>query len=222
MLSVFAILALAVEVVLRPSDSVRRILGYADTFICVLFFGDFLVQLFQAENRRTYLCTWGWLDLLSSVPAFEVFRIGRVGRIVRIIRVLRAVKSARIITAAILERRAQSAVLAAGLLTIVLVTVCAISALHFEDAADANIKTAEDAVWWAVATVTTVGYGDRYPVTSEGRLVGVALMICGVGFIGILSGAAASWFLAPLQRREASEIERIEEELKQIKARLGQ
>jgi voltage-gated potassium channel len=219
-LSIIAISALAFEVLLRPSESVLQILMYADLVICLLFFVDFVVQLMQAEDRKRYLWTWGWLDLLSSVPAIEIFRIGRVGRIVRILRVLRAVRSARMLTAAILERRAQSAVLAVVLMTIVLVTVGAVSVLNFEDSPETNIRTPEDAVWWAVATLTTVGYGDRYPVTSEGRIVGIVLMIAGVGFIGTLSGAAASWFLAPTQRKEASGIERIEVELKQIRAQL--
>ena len=219
-LSIIAISAIAFEVLLRPSESVLQILMYADLVICLLFFIDFIVQLMQAEDRKRYLWTWGWLDLLSSVPAIEIFRIGRVGRIVRILRVLRAVRSARMLAAAILERRAQSAVLATVLMTIILVTVGAVSVLNFEDSPETNIRTPEDAVWWAVATLTTVGYGDRYPVTSEGRIVGIVLMIAGVGFIGTLSGAAASWFLAPTQRKEVSEIERIEEELRQIKTQL--
>ena len=219
-LSIIAISAIAFEVLLRPSESVLQILMYADLVICLLFFIDFIVQLMQAEDRKRYLWTWGWLDLLSSVPAIEIFRIGRVGRIVRILRVLRAVRSARMLAAAILERRAQSAVLATVLMTIILVTVGAVSVLNFEDSPETNIRTPEDAVWWAVATLTTVGYGDRYPVTSEGRFVGIVLMIAGVGFIGTLSGAAASWFLAPTQRKEVSEIGRIEEELRQIRTQL--
>jgi voltage-gated potassium channel len=63
--------------------------------------------------------------------------------------------------------------------------------------ADANIKTASDALWWAYVTVTTVGYGDKYPVTNSGRLVGVLLMTIGVGLFGVLTGYLANAFLKP-------------------------
>src|SRR3972149_6773059 len=69
--------------------------------------------------------------------------------------------------------------------------------LHFEDVPEANIKGPEDAVWWAFVTMTTVGYGDRFPVTSEGRLAGALLMVAGVGLFGTFSGFVAAWFLAP-------------------------
>ncbi len=212
-LSILAILALAVEVILKPSPEIRAILGYADTVICALFFIDFLIQLTQAENRLKYMVRWGWLDLLSSVPAVEILRFGRLARILRIFRVLRSVKSARILTSMILERRAQSAFLAAVLMAIVLMTVGAISVLHFEDAPESNIKTPEDALWWAVVTLTTVGYGDRFPVTSEGRVIAAVLMIAGVGLFGTLSGFVAAWFLAPVQKNEISGMDRIEGEM---------
>lgn len=220
-LSILAILALAIEVILKPSPDIRAILGYADTVICVLFFIDFLIQLTQAENRLKYMARWGWLDLLSSIPAVEILRFGRLARILRIFRVLRSVKSARILASMILKRRAQSAFLAAVLMAIVLMTVGAISVLHFEDAPESNIKTPEDALWWAVVTLTTVGYGDRFPVTSEGRVIAAVLMIAGVGLFGTLSGFVAAWFLAPTQKEEVSGIDRIEIELRKIREEIA-
>jgi voltage-gated potassium channel len=76
-----------------------------------------------------------------------------------------------------------------------LVVFCSIAVLHFETEPESNIKTAEDAIWWAFATITTVGYGDRYPVTSEGRFVATILMCAGVGLFGTFSGFLAAWFI---------------------------
>jgi voltage-gated potassium channel len=72
-------------------------------------------------------------------------------------------------------------------------------------AANANITNASDAVWWTYVTITTVGYGDRYPVTNWGRIVGVLTMTAGVGLFGTLSGYLAQSFLAPSKEEKAEE-----------------
>jgi voltage-gated potassium channel len=82
------------------------------------------------------------------------------------------------------------------LLLVVVLFSGSIAVLNFESAADeGNIRTAADALWWAITTVTTVGYGDLYPVTIEGRLVAVVLMVTGVGTFATLAGALATWFM---------------------------
>jgi voltage-gated potassium channel len=216
-LSVLAIITLSADVIFPMSSDSRAIIQYADTLICGLFFLDFLVMLYSAESRGKYLITWGWLDLLSSVPMVNALRWGRLARIARILRVLRGIRSARVLTCFILERRAQSAFLAAVLVSIILVTVSAVSILQFETKPEANIKTAEDAVWWAVVTITTVGYGDKFPVTSEGRIIAAILMAAGVGLFGTLSGFVTAWFLSPVQGSAEADLKRIEIELRELR-----
>jgi len=196
-LSLFALLLLGASVVLPMSSETRQILDYADDILCAAFFVDFLLTLWRAENRWRYFLRWGWIDLLSCIPSVDYFRAGRAARIFRAFRVLRAIRSAKVIATFILQRRAQSAALAALLMTVLLVVLASIGILQFEDVADANIKTAEDALWWTMATITTVGYGDRYPVTTEGRALAVGLMVAGVGLAGIYTGYVAAWFLRP-------------------------
>ena len=75
-------------------------------------------------------------------------------------------------------------------------------------------------MWWAVSTMTTVGYGDTYPTTPEGRLVAVFLMAAGVGVFGTLSGLVASWFLSPAAVETESELEDIRAMLADIQRRL--
>ena len=58
-----------------------------------------------------------------------------------------------------------------------------------------NIKNFGDGLWWAVTTVTTVGYGDRFPVTTEGRLLAVLLMLAGISLVGVITASVASWFV---------------------------
>jgi hypothetical protein len=94
-----------------------------------------------------------------------------------------------------MRRRAQTAFATVGLASILFVVFASIAVLQFEPAhADANIRTASDALWWAWTTVTSVGYGDRYPITSEGRIIGAVLMTVGVGLFGTFTGFVASWF----------------------------
>jgi voltage-gated potassium channel len=196
-LSIFALAALAAQASPGLRPEVRTILEIADLVVCVLFFVDFVVCFVRAPNRARYMATWGWLDLISSIPALDVFRWGRAARMVRILRVLRALRASRIIAQIILERRAESVFLATCLGALVLVVVASISILAFEIGPDSNIRTAEDALWWAFATITTVGYGDKVPVTSEGRVLAVMLMTAGVGLFGTFSALLAAWFLAP-------------------------
>jgi voltage-gated potassium channel len=141
------------------------------------------------------MLTWGWLDLLSSIPALPWMRWGRAGRVVRILRVLRGIRAARMLTGLLLHRRVESAVFGTLLLFLLVLVVGSVSVLQFEREAQANIVSAEDALWWAFVTMTTVGYGDRYPVTTEGRIVAAVLMSAGVGLFGTFSGLIASFVL---------------------------
>ncbi len=206
-LCVFALVALGLERLVEPEGAVWRVLQLADDAICVFFLFDFAYSLATARDRWRYLRTWGWVDLLSSIPNFQVLRVGRAARILRIFRVLRGAKATRVLASCVFERRAESAVLAAVLSTVLLLVFASVAILHFESVPEANIKGGEDALWWSVATVTSVGYGDRYPVTWEGRIVAVSLMLVGMGLVGVLSGLFASWFMAPVAAHNSSELD---------------
>jgi len=71
-----------------------------------------------------------------------------------------------------------------------------------ENAPGSNIRTAEDAIWWSYVTITTVGYGDKYPVTTEGRIIAAVLMTVGVGLLGTFTGFLASWFVSEEKEEE--------------------
>ena len=219
-LSVWALAVLAATRFLPWSESTRTILSYADNLVCGLFFIDFVVTISRAQDRRRYFVTWGWIDLLSSIPTVDALRWGRIARVMRIVRVLRAVKSVRALTHFMANRRAESAVLASLLIALLVLVASSIAILEFEMPEGGNIASAEDAMWWAVSTMTTVGYGDRYPITSEGRLVAVFLMAAGVGLFGTLSGAVASWFLSPATKEADVDLQEVKVLLLEVRNQL--
>jgi len=220
-LSVFALAALGYERIANPGEDIRRLLLYADTAFCVAFFIDFLISLGRAPNRRQYFLTWGWIDLASSIPTvfggFYWFRLGRVTRIFRVIRLLRAVRAAKTISMYVIEKRAESTFLAAALLSILFVFLGSVAILELEKAPGANIDGPGDALWWAFETVTSVDYGDQYPVTTEGRLVAALLVVVGTALFGALAGSVAVWFLAPSQERERREIAELRDDIAELK-----
>lgn len=205
-LSLYALGVLATRSVSELESSTHAILDYADYAVCAVFFGDFLWSMWRADKAWRYFITWGWLDLLSSLPIFDIARWGRLARVLRIFRVLRGLRASKHLASLILHQRAENTLLAGSLVALLLVTFCSIAILHFESVPDANILTADDAVWWAFATITTVGYGDRYPITTEGRMVAVVLMSAGVALFGTFSAYLAKWFIGP-EVEESSEKE---------------
>ena len=220
-LSLFALAALSFEATTTVNTETRKILEAFDAAICVLFLMDFLYQLGTASDRWAYFRRWGWLDLLSSIPMIDAFRVGRLARVFRIIRVLRGVRATKILATFILQRRAESVFLAATLVSLLFVVFSSVAVLEFELLhANANIRTAEDALWWAITTITTVGYGDRFPVSTEGRVVGGVLMVAGVGLFGTLSGFIASWLLTPADKQRDQELELLRAEVESLQRQL--
>jgi voltage-gated potassium channel len=162
-----------------------------DNGICLVFLVDFSIRFAGADNRLAFM-KWGWIDLVSSIPNLDMFRWGRLVSVARVIRLLRVVRSVRVIGQVFLARKARSALALVALLGIVLISFSSILILEFETSADANIRHASDALWWSLTTITTVGYGDHYPVTNAGRVVGAILMTFGIALFGVFTAAVGS------------------------------
>jgi voltage-gated potassium channel len=182
-----------------PSQDLA-VLNYLEYTLCVIFLLDFFRSLRRASNKWGYfLKGGGWLDLLGSIPisAFAIFRVARLFRIVRLLRRMTGGELRRMFTG----RLAQNTLLFTLVIALVLVfTISWLVLIAEQGAPNANIKTYHDAVWWAFVTITTVGYGDFYPVTGWGQSLAIILMFFGLGIIGVLSSYLASTFIS-LQRR---------------------
>lgn len=198
---VLTVLSLGVMVllVLPVSPAVRETLTFYDNLICIVFLIDFAYNLTGSHPRSEYFVrNRGWLDLLGSIPSFgflpftALFRLARLSRLARIMRAFRG-KQQKDLVRDVVQNRGQYALFITVLLVLVVMTVGSVLVLQFESAsADANITTGGDALWWAFVTITTVGYGDFYPVTQLGRATAVAVMFAGIGLIGALASLLAS------------------------------
>jgi Ion transport protein len=204
-LSVLSLLNILLVLLLQNED-MRRVVLIVDGSLCLVFLGDFLHRLRSAESRSRYMThEGGWLDLIGSLP-FPGFRLARILRVVRASRQIRE-HGARRLWRDFIKERAQGALYVVLLLVVLVLEFASIGVLRAEeDAVDANIRTASDALWWGYVTITTVGYGDRYPVTNEGRMVGVVLLTIGVGLFGTFTAFIANLFLGPREKKaEADE-----------------
>lgn len=193
-LSIFVLAVLAVDLVVPLDPEVQRLVSWIDHAVCAVLFADFVTRFHRAESKLEFM-RWGWLDLLASIPAIETLRWGRALRVFRVLRVIRAVRSLRGLFAVVFESRAAGGIVTVGTIAFLTLSLASLGILAVERPMHGTIQTAEDAVWWSIATVTTVGYGDVYPVTNVGRTIAAALMVVGVGLFGTLSGAVASVFV---------------------------
>ncbi|HLF65437.1 MAG TPA: potassium channel family protein [Saprospiraceae bacterium] len=194
-LSIYVLGALVIDTVYVLPEETSRLLNYIDNAICGLFFVEFCVRFYRAENKLKFM-RWGWIDLVSSIPMVDFLRAGRLLRLIRLLRVIRAFRSTRHLMNHIFANKAQGAFTSVAVIAILLIIFSAIAVLQVEDDPNSNIKSAGDAIWWAYVTVTTVGYGDKFPVTAEGRIIGAILMTAGVGLFGTFTAYIASWFVA--------------------------
>lgn len=220
-LSTYVLVILFAEALLPLPSEIGRLLNAVDTAVCGVFAADFLLQLKTAKRKRDYL-KWGWIDLVSSIPNLPFLRIGRLARVVRILRLLRGVRSTRVIVVHLFENRARGTLATVALITFVLIVFASIAVLTVETAPESTIKTAEDALWWSLATVTTVGYGDVVPMTTVGHIVAGVLMIAGIALFGTFTATVASFFVQQDSRREDEKIDMVLCKLDAISERMNQ
>lgn len=193
-LSIYVLGALIVDSIYILPTETSLLLNYIDYSICIFFFIEFCIRFRKAENKLKFM-RWGWIDLISCIPMIEALRPGRLLRLIRLLRIIRAFRTTKNIVDHIFANKAEGAFTSVSVIAILLVIFSAIGILQVENDPNSNIKTAEDAIWWAYVTITTVGYGDKFPVTTEGRIIAAILMTAGVGLFGTFTAFVASWFV---------------------------
>ena len=204
-LTIFS-LAIMVLLLLPVTQAEHDLLLLYDNAVCVIFLFDFAMNLAGSKPKRAYFIDQrGWLDLLGSLPSLgflritALLRLARLSRLARITRLLRG-QAGKDLVLDVLQNRSQYATFITILLAGIVLSVSSLLVLEFETRAPDginNITTGGEAIWWGLVTITTVGYGDFYPVTLMGRLTGVFVMFAGIGIIGALASILASMLVSP-------------------------
>ncbi len=175
----------------------REIRVMIDTILCIIFFVDFVVNLVHARDKWVYIRWQGAVDLASAIPGIYALRLLRLFRLRPVTRSLQESGQRRIL-AAFVDRRAEGVLYVTLSLVLLTLDRGSQAILTFEGTAPgANIRTARDAFWWAYVTITTVGYGDYYPVTWHGRIIGMFVMAAGIALLGVTTSYLAAVFTRP-------------------------
>ena len=219
-LSVYVLVALFVQGMFELSDEIDSLLMKIDFVICLVFQVDFFHRLYQAPSKAAFL-KWGWIDFVSSIPMLTTSRAGRIFSVVKIFRILRAFRSVKVLMQYLMRNRTHNTFVTVAAIFCMVVMGGSVAILNIEKGVEGNnIKTPSDALWWSVVTLTTVGYGDRYPVSDNGRIVAAILMTAGVGLFGTFTGFVASMFVEPDIKREEDQVNALAKEIRALRAEM--
>lgn len=200
-ITVFSLFIMVLLLLPLNEETALLVISY-DAAICLVLLADFAWNLASAPVRRDYFVRErGWLDLLGSIPTLGLFQLIALLRLARLSRLLRnrhllSPESRRKIIQDVVRNRAEYAGLVTILLAAGVLVIASLLVLNSEShATEGNINSGWDAFWWSFVTMTTVGYGDRYPVTVVGRVTAMFVMAMGIGIIGALASILASVLL---------------------------
>ncbi|WP_220718921.1 potassium channel family protein [Agarivorans litoreus] len=221
LLSLIAIVIVS-SLLFYPADSQLKVLLInLDTLICVVFILHFVVSAARSQSPLGY-CKHHWIDLVASIPMVESLRLLRFFHALRLIKALSA---ERHLLANLKHRRVESTAATILFTLLMIILVGSISILLTEqDETGSQISSAGEALWWAIVTISTVGYGDFVPVTDAGRIIAGVMILTGVGFFGAISGLISTILLRGKSHSE-SQVEQLlleqQKEYQQLKQQLS-
>lgn len=193
--SLIFLIAYSWQVIAMPTGTEHLVTELAIFLTWAVFLADYIVTMILTEKSKR----WTLMNIVNlAVVVLPIFRTLRLLRVVSLLRVLN-----RATSLAFRAKVMSYVVSSASLLTY----IGALAALDAERAADgAKILNFGDSLWWAFITITTVGYGDFYPVTLEGRMISVGLTVAGISLIGLVTVTMGAWVLATLEKIRAEEL----------------
>lgn len=198
-LIVISLISFSIETLPGLSGNTYSFLAGIEVFVVVVFTVEYVLRVIVTEKKLSYIFSfYGIVDLLAILPFYLSDSLSlQAMRILRLLRLFRILKLARYNAA--LERIGKAIWIAReelvlfGVVTLMLLYLSALGIYHFEHAAQPeHFRSIFDSLWWAVSTLTTVGYGDIYPITLGGRLFTFVVLMLGLGVVAVPTGIIAS------------------------------
>ncbi|AWF81108.1 ion transporter [Microbulbifer sp. A4B17] len=177
----------------------KRILNFFEVFSVVIFTFEYICRVYAAQNRLNFIFSfYGLIDLMAFLPFYmasgmdlRALRIVRLFQVFRVLKLLRYSKAVARFSRAF--RMVKEELVLFGVTALILLYLSAVGIYYFESAAQPEqFKSIFHSLWWAVTTLTTVGYGDMYPVTLGGRIFTFFVLLIGLGVVAIPTGLVAS------------------------------
>lgn len=201
-LSFYTILEFLLELVIKIPQYTVDVLDTVDFVLCILFFADWLGYFLASTEKKKYFWTH-LLDLISSIPFLQIvkpLRVARAIRVVRLVRLVRGFRGAERFIKIFTKSRARSAMSLYIVITILIYFYGTIGVYNFEVGINKNVSTFGDAMWMCFTTLTTVGYGDCYPITAGGRILCAILVITGMGLFSLFTAEFATFILKEVKQ----------------------
>ncbi|MCK9335645.1 MAG: ion transporter [Candidatus Cloacimonetes bacterium] len=179
---------MSLEFVLPFSPELIRVTTSIDYVVCFLFIGEYVYKAATASRPLSYAGVHVF-DLISSIPAIPSLRFFRLMRVFRFMRGFRGITS---LIKAFQKKPMGTALVTYTIYTGVILFYSSLAFNKYEFLLNEKVNGYGDSLWMAFTTLTTIGYGDIYPVSTEGRFVAVVLVLTGAGFFALLSGEMAT------------------------------
>jgi voltage-gated potassium channel len=176
-------------------SGVRPELEATELLLTGVFIAEFVSRLAAAHDRSQYVRAH-WIDALAVAPPLRAFRVFRLLRLLRLVRAFAGFYRAAMHVQGLARHRGFAWLIVAWLTVMV---VCSAFVYTAEHGANKLLDSPFDAFWWGVTTLTTVGYGDTYPITPEGRLGAMVLMLLGIGLFSAITATITSYFITQEQ-----------------------
>ncbi len=210
-LILISIITFTVETLPDLEADTRKFLHATEVVIVILFTIEYLLRLYVADRKLGYVLSfYGVIDLLAILPFYlasgidlrslRVFRMFRLFRLLKLLRFGRAMR--RFARAFVI---AKEEIILFSVVTVMLLYLSAVGIYYFEHIAQPEaFKSVIHSLWWAVTTLTTVGYGDVYPITAGGKIFTFIILMIGLGIVAIPAGLLAS-ALSKVRMEESEE-----------------
>ncbi len=202
------------------TPEIYTIIVYYDLVVVLVLIPEFMYRLWKAPDRKKFLLH-NWTDILGMIPEIIVGPISTFFRYFRLVRIIRIIALFKSQIRHFLGLMRKTNIDYGLLVVLIILMISSILFFYFEFGVNENVNTFDDAFWYLLVTITTVGYGDIYPMSTQGRILGFIIMATGIAFTSFLTATITSRFVKSSERSEFltvdKKLDKLQSELDELK-----